>query len=299
MSIQRLRTLLAIAESNTFADAADLVSLTPAAVSQQMKLLEGALGVTLFDRARRPPELNPLGRELVPKVRDIVRAYDTLVVSVTSEFMVGEEFAIGAVPTTMMGLMPQTMKSLRASYSNLHIRIHPGLSGELYPQVDRGFVDAAIITEPVNVYSHLRWQPFVDEPLIVLAPLEAPQVAPEHLLETFPFIRFSRRAWVGQHIDEWLRRKNLRIHECMELDTLEAISAMVFNNLGVSIVPHRCVPSPRPFSLRRVPLGPSAKPRRLGVLSRRDSRKSRLVDILLAQLIHAVDMAGEMKALRV
>ena len=59
MDIRHLKTLVAIAESESFLAAAERVSLTPAAVSLQMKTLETQLNVALFDRSTRPPHLNP------------------------------------------------------------------------------------------------------------------------------------------------------------------------------------------------------------------------------------------------
>jgi len=200
------------------------------------------------------------------------------------------------VPTTMTGLIPRAVKSLRDTYSGLHIRIMPGLSAELYSMVDRGFLDAAVLSEPIHIYDHLRWLPIVDEPLIVLAPEDAPSDDPKELLESYPFIRFNSRAWVGQLIDKWLKSQQLNISEGMELDTLESISAMVFHGLGVSIVPRRCVPSPRPLSLKRIPIDPPASPRRLGILSRHDNAKFKLIDIVYHELVCVVELSGQMPA---
>lgn len=297
MSIRRLKTLIAIAECGTFTAAAGIVLVSKAAVSQQMKNLEEELGTVLFDRSKRSPQLNPLGQALVPKARDIVRAYEDLAPSLTGMPTVVGELTIGALPTTMSGLIPQAMGLLRAAYPSLHIRIVPGLSADLYPQVDRGFLDAAITSEPNHVYGHMQWRAFAEEPLIVVASIEARQDDPRDLLESYPYIRFSRRAWVGQLIDEWLRGANLKIHESMELDTLESISYMVFNNLGVSIVPQPCISSYHPVPLKRVPIGEPAKPRRLGVLTRRDTGKFWLVDIFHAELVQVVEVAGEVKDL--
>ena len=292
MSIRRLKTLIAVAETGSFSDAANAVYLTPAAVGQQIKALEGELGVELFDRSKRSPQLNRLGHTLVPKARELLHAYDNLASALVGEVTGTQELNIGAVPTTMTGLVPKALKALRDTYSNLHVRIVPGLSADLLPQVERGFLDAAIISEPARSYDHLQFRAFALEPLIVLAPLKVAEADPVTLLQNYPFIRFNRRAWVGQMIDEWLNAQKLRVREIMELDTLESISTMVFHNLGVSIVPKRCVPSPRPLDLKRVPLGDSAKPRVLGALSRRDNPKSHLVDIFLAELVGVVTLAA-------
>ena len=173
----------------------------------------------------------------------------------------------------------------------------PGPSSELYSLVDRGFLDAAVLSEPVHVYDHMRWLPIVDEPLIVLAPENSASDDPKVLLESYPFIRFNSRAWVGQLIDEWLKAQQLKISEGMELDTLESISAMVYHGLGVSIVPMRCVPSPRPLSLKRIPIDPPARPRRLGILLRHDSAKFKLINIVFRELCCVVELSGQLPTL--
>jgi len=297
MSFRRLKTLIAVSEYGSFVKAANSTFLTPAAVSQQMKLLEQEMGVALFDRKNRTPSLTPLGSALVSKAREVVQAYENMVSSVIGEGALEDDLAIGAVPTTMTGLIPRAVKSLRDTYHGLHIRIMPGLSSELYSLVDRGFLDAAILSEPVRVYDHLLWLPIVDEPLIVLAPEDSPDDDPKQLLESYPFIRFNSRAWVGQLIDQWLKSQQLKIKEGMELDTLESISAMVYHGLGVSIVPKRCVPSPRPLSLKRIPIDPPASPRRLGILSRQDNAKFKLINIVFQELCCVVELSGQLPAL--
>ena len=297
MTIRRLRTLIAVAEEGTFAGAAQTVFVSQAAVSMQMKSLEQEVGAPLFDRRRRPPALNPLGLALVPRAREILHAYDELLRSATGTSGLSGELTIGAVPTTMTGVVPKAISGLRAAYPMLHIKVVPDLSAQLLPQVDRGHLDAAIVSKPLYPISQLEWIPFASEPLIVLAAMDAPNDDPQTLLEESPFIRFNRQAWVGRLIDDWLRKQRIQVREVMELDTLEAISSMVYHGLGVSIVPHRCVPSPSPLPLKRIPLAAPEHARILGVIMRPDCPNRRLVEVFIEELVHQVREAGQVRVL--
>ena len=289
MGLPRFKTLIAIAELGSFTEAAKAVYLTPAAVSQQMKALEEELDISLFDRSKRPPQLNPAGYALVPKARELLKKYEALKPSLTGAADKVENLTIGTVPTTMTGIMPMALKALQKDQNNLHIRIYPALSDDLYAQVDRGFLDAAILTQPPTLYKHLLWRPFAEEPLVVLASKQTKSNDAREILETQPFIRFARKAWVGKMIDQWLIKNNIQVHEKMELDSLEAIAAMVINNLGVSIVPMSCCSEPEQASLKSILLGDSAKPRVLGVLCRRDSSNHKLIEILWLELLRIVE----------
>jgi DNA-binding transcriptional LysR family regulator len=63
-SPQRLRVLLAVVRAGGVVGAARTLHLTPQAVSQQLGLLEGELGVELFDRSRRRLTATELARQL-------------------------------------------------------------------------------------------------------------------------------------------------------------------------------------------------------------------------------------------
>ncbi|WP_142848047.1 LysR family transcriptional regulator [Telmatospirillum sp. J64-1] len=291
MSIRRLKTLIAVAEAGTFAAAAEVVHVSQAAVSMQMKSLEEELRTTLFDRSKRPPELNQTGQALIPKARDIIQAYDRLVQSMSGKDVFSGELVLGVVPTCVPGLAPLAMVRLRDAYPDLRIRIIPGLSADLMPQLERGFLDTAIISEPPRTIGHLYWRQLAEEPLVVLAAREVQGDDPLELLKTRPFIRFNRQAWVGRQIDEMLQRNGIRVQENMELDSLEAIETMVFHNLGVSVVPRRCVPPPVSLPIWQLPLNTHAKPRVLGLVWRQDSPKQRLIEVVYDSMAELVEEA--------
>ena len=162
MSIRRLKTLIAVAEKGTFAAAATARFVSHAAVSQQMKTLEDELGVSIFDRSRRSPVLNQHGRNLVAKARDVVHAYNNMVSSVHDDDRVVGELVFGAVSTCMTSLVPRVVGMLKRRYPKLHVRVVPGLSAELQIQVERGYLDAAVLSEPPFLPNGLSWRAFAE-----------------------------------------------------------------------------------------------------------------------------------------
>lgn len=290
MSIRNLKTLIAVSEHGTFTAAADAVFVTHAAVSQQMKSLEQEWGVVLFDRSRRTPELTPVGKALVVRAREIVAAYDGIVPSVLGDTGFRGELTLGAVPTTLTGLVPFAVAMLKAEHPDLHVRVVPGLTTELASQVERGALDAAIITRLPAVPRRHEWQEIAKEDMELLASQETVSDDPAELLRTNPYIRYSRRAIVGAMIESWLQRQNIEVKDSMELENLDIIVSMVYANLGVSIVPKQAVPAPNALPLKHLALSPTPERRVLGLLSRADNVKLRVLERLLEKLLDAVDI---------
>lgn len=296
MSIRHLRTLLAIAERGSFAAAAKDVHLTQSAVSMQMKALEEELGITLFDRTTRPPALTEAARALLPGAEELVRGYGRLVRRKEDDPAVAGHLRLGAVPSVITGILPRVIAALRRRHPGVHVEIAMALSAELVERLTRRKLDAVIVSELARVPPGFRWSPFAREPLVLIAPMDAPERSAQELLSSYPFIRYSRQAWVGRLIDTMLERRRIKVEEAMTLDTLEAVTAMVAHGLGVSIVPQRGPGVPLPFPVRPVALPSPAVHREIGLLQAKEHAKSALAQALLDEL--AGYTAGDRKPSR-
>src|SRR5260370_21231662 len=142
--------------------------------------------------------------------------------------------------------MPKALVSLRARYPAVHVELSMGLSKELVGRVERGLLDAAVISDFKKSQSGLLWFPFAEEPLVLIAPIDAPGRRAEALIASYPFIRYSRQTWVGESIEPFLKRRRLKAQQTMTPDTLEAITTMLHSGLGASIVPLRPRHHPAP-----------------------------------------------------
>ena len=70
-----LRAFVETGRHGSLKAAAEVMGVTPGAVSQQLKLLSARTGVTLFARNRHGVALSPAGAQVYPA---LLRAFDTI-----------------------------------------------------------------------------------------------------------------------------------------------------------------------------------------------------------------------------
>ncbi len=283
-SLRELETFVAIADFGTFAAAGEAVGLTQSAISLQIKSLESVLDAELFDRSKRPPIMNARGQKLVRQARDILNQCRSLK-DAAHDSPIGGALHIGVIPTVMSGVLPQTLATLRKSHPQLRIKLVSGLSSQLVAEVNKGRLDAAIISEPAQLGRGMSWHAFAEEPLVLIAPHDAEGISDRDILARYPFIQFLPETYAGQQIYALLQDRGIRVNPLMKLDSLESIAQMVSSGLGVSIVPQRTITQPFPADIQVIPFGAEPVKRIVGVIERGASSKHELIQLLTAELI--------------
>jgi len=89
LSIDFLRTFVAIADAGTFAAAAERVGRTVSAVSLQIDRLEEKVGRALFQKSGRRMEPTSDGRQLLDHARTILAANDAALSAMSSDRLSG------------------------------------------------------------------------------------------------------------------------------------------------------------------------------------------------------------------
>ncbi|UWQ92859.1 LysR family transcriptional regulator [Rhodobacteraceae bacterium M382] len=283
MNIKQLKTLLAVVEHKSFAAAGDRLGLSHSAVSLQIKAMEDELGVLLFDRIKRPPVPTARGRALAEHAQKTLALFDASA-SVARGELVRDKLTIGAVPTVLASFLPAGIKVLQAQYPALEITLRSGSSSGLAARLAEGDLDVAICTKPLNPIPGLDWHAIATEPFVVIAPAHAEGDDWRGLLQDHPFIWFNRKTWAGQSIEEELKAQKINVRGAMEIDSLEAISNLVSEGLGVAIVP--ICKGRRPFSnrIRHLPFGNPQFSREIGAFTITDGRS----DLVIGSCIEAL-----------
>ena len=121
--------------------------------------------------------------------------------------------------------------------------------------------------------SDLVWVQLYTEPMVLIVPSRTPFALPSEglaILAQCPFLRFDRQTWTGHLVDEALAQCDATVRTRMELNSLEAIVALVRQGFGVSIVPQLAnLDWSGDRALRIVPLPQISLERAVGLLERR------------------------------
>ncbi|HVF62871.1 MAG TPA: LysR family transcriptional regulator [Casimicrobiaceae bacterium] len=239
-SIRVLKTFLAVARHGSFAAAGDEIGLTPAAVGLQMRALETALRTPLFDRSQRKVVINPSGRAALREIEDLVIRYDALAATRTGDALSGT-VVMGALVSALMGAFADALWSIKRNHPRLDVKLFAGQSSDFAYRVEHGALDAAIVARPPRpLPSSMTWTSLYDEPMVMIVPRDPPFPLPANPLDALreaPFLRFDRDTWTGLLVRDVLVRCDVRPRDAMELNSVEAILAIVRQGFGVSIVP--------------------------------------------------------------
>ena len=283
MNLHFLRTIIAISQYPTFVSAGEALGLSHSAVSVHVKALEQELQIMLVDRKRRPPVLTDKGIALVEHAKRIMEITDEIKALASETTLIGS-LALGVVPSSLINLVPPALANLRKAHPRLQLQIKADLSQELTQQVRNRDIDAAIVTAPAQPLDGLRVQSICHEPLNVIAPATAPEETVKELLAAHPFLWFNRRTWAGQQIERYLIDQKINVRPVLEVDSLEAIEALVRNGIGISIAPRRACAPPYPDDLKILPLGEPQIHRELVLIERVNNPRARLSDALFQEL---------------
>lgn len=236
INTRHLASLTALAQHGTFAAAGTAIGRSHSAISLHIKALEEELGTRLVDRSVRPAVLTTDGEALAAQAGRLQEVLNDIR-SIGQGQAIAGRLRVGIVPTVMSHLAPRALSVLSGRHPALRLDIRTGLSGELAFAVRSGDLDAAILTAPDLPPEDLALRPIAEEALVVIAPPGTREEPDADLLQSHPFIWFSRKTWAGQQIERRLLDRRIRVRPTMEIDSLDAIHQLVRHGLGVAIVP--------------------------------------------------------------
>jgi DNA-binding transcriptional LysR family regulator len=165
--LRQVRYFVAVAECRSFTRAAEQVHVAQQAISQQVKSLEGALGVRLLRRTSRRVELTPAGSVFLADSRRLLSAGDRAVRRARAAAR-GEAGSLRVAFTmaTSYQLVPLLLDALCDRHPDLKVDTREVFAGDLASQLRQGRFDLGLAPE-TGYSSDLRQVTLRREPMSV------------------------------------------------------------------------------------------------------------------------------------
>lgn len=246
--LRQWRYFVTVADERHFGRAADRLSMTQPPLSQAIRALEEALGVTLFVRTKRSVALTAVGAALLPDVRRLLASAHALP-PLARRLARGEagSLSLAFVSTADYGLLPSLLRAFGARYPQVRLQLAEATSDVQIDELVAGRIDAGLVIPPVppRHAAGLSYLPVVREPLVVAMPAAAapdgPEDEPVHLadLAALPLVIFPRRLAPGFYdiITGCYGAAGETPHIGQEAIQMQTIVSLVSAGMGVALVP--------------------------------------------------------------
>jgi molybdate transport repressor ModE-like protein len=196
--VRRLRVLQEVAERGSFSAAADALSFTQSAVSQQIAALERETGAVLIERRRGGVRLTDAGRALVSHTEAVLaRLSDAEQELAAIAGLRGGRVRMASFPSAGATLVTRAVSQFSETYPDVELTLGEGEPEDTVPPLNAGEYDLAIVFDYGrgigDLHEGLDLVHLLDDELIAVLPAD-------HRLakrKTFPLRELADDPWVS------------------------------------------------------------------------------------------------------
>jgi DNA-binding transcriptional LysR family regulator len=297
MDVDRLRLLRELAERGTVNAAAQAMSLTPSAVSQQLKILQREAGVALLEPDGRRLRLTDAGRALVHRADDVLAALDRAEAEM-------DAFRTAPRGTVRVAMFPSGAAMLLAGLITRAAAVGVEVLGR---DIDQPAANAATLLADFDVVVVHRderdvtpWSPRLDARFLLREPLEV--LLPQHHRlanrSRVPLRELAEEPWIGVEgglvVDDVLRSLSaitgVSPRIVQRVNDFRVVEELVLAGVGIALLPRYALTV---RDLIRRPLGGVRAARRIEAVTRAGAISrpavAAVVDILEAVATETVE----------
>ncbi|MES2667392.1 MAG: LysR family transcriptional regulator [Pseudomonadota bacterium] len=229
-----IEVFLAAAEEGAISAAARRLGVSPSAVSQQLAGLEAALGTPLLDRGARPMRMTPAGTMFRRHAQTILNAATEARAELAMADLSGlTTLRLGMIEDFDADVTPALLHRLSGDLRGCRFLLETGASHRLLDQLEARALDMVVAADfGAEMAGDDGWRevhPLLADPFVA--------VTPKGMQATdLPLIQYTARHLMGRQIAAHLSHQGLRPAHRFELDSYQAILAMVASGAGWTIL---------------------------------------------------------------
>ncbi len=240
LSLDRLRTLVTIAELGSFAAAARALHLAAPTVTLHVAELESRLGTRLLVRGPGGVAPTGIGRTLIERARRLLAEADAAVDAVRRE-ATGRHgrVRLGASTGALAHLLPTALETLAREHPGIDVQVAVLTSAESMARLAAGQLDIGLIALPQAPVAGVRVAPWRRDPVMAYLPAtwSAPARVTPGWLATRPLILNDAGTRLSRLTAAWFAQAGHAPRARIELNFNDAIRSLVAAGYGASLLP--------------------------------------------------------------
>jgi DNA-binding transcriptional LysR family regulator len=246
LNVNRLRILIEVASRGSFSAAAEALSYTQSAVSQQVAALEAETGVTLLERLPRGVRLTPAGEVLLTYAEGIVaRLHAAEAEMAAIAGLRGGQLRMASFPTAGATLMPLAIAIFRAQHPEVELTLAEGEPEEMAPRMSAGEFDIALLFEfegtSQSLGGDLSRLELFEDPMFLALPADHALANRRTLrlenLRAEAWIQTSASSPCAQHVVRSCHAAGFEPIVSFESDDYQTVQGLVAAGVGVALIP--------------------------------------------------------------
>ncbi len=259
MTLLTYQVFQTVANIGSFHKAADILRLTPSAISHAISSMENELGFTVLTRSKSGITLTNYGEHLLPYVNAVLNSDESLKQAIAElNGLKQGKVRIGVFSSVCTNWMPDIMHSFQEKYSEITIEVFQGTYDDVYYWIKNGVVDLGFLS--VSSAKDISIEPLYKDPLLCVLPkgIRQDDSRPYIDIEEMRVHQFvTQRECTDADIQNFLKENSLRIQSHYHVvDDLSTV-ALVEKGFGICLMPEM-VMRDIPYEVECYPVYPQA-----------------------------------------
>lgn len=272
VSYRQLQAFIQVAQSATFAEAAQKMFLSQPALSSAIKKMEEQVGGVLFSRTTRKVQLSPEGQDFLPVAIRLMNDWQDAFGDLQQVFSMGRgKLSIAAMPSFAVGHLPAILGAFQSQFPNVKVAVADIVMEQVINAVSEERVALGFTFETEQLDGLLFHPMFTDEFIAVLPklhPLSQQSSVTWNAIAQSPFIAMNRGSAIRRWVDNHYEALELKVNMVAEASQLATLGQFVEHGLGVSIVPGLCQQQMQRLGLRCLPIEGDRLSKRVGMIKK-------------------------------
>ncbi len=245
LSVSRLRILKEVAYRGSFSAAAEALSYTQSAISQQIATLEGETGMPLLERHPRGVTLTAAGQTLVGHAEGILARLDATESALAAiAGLRGGRLRVASFPTAGATLLPVAIATFRSAHPDVELTLAEGEPEQIVPRLRAGELDLALLFEFAGespLHEDMTRVELLEDPMSLALPREHPLAAKAKIqlkeLAEDEWVQTSRASPCARHVVRSCHAAGFEPNVTFESDDYQTVQGLVAAGVGVALIP--------------------------------------------------------------